>query len=168
MLGHLRIDLAHSLGIDVAADDRAEYIGGHKKPLGSQVFIGVLDKFRDHVGLAAASGHRLVKDHIPHGPLSGKTDVIELDLVEAGLLCFRSHLHQVVPDLLPVGIHPGHPLPVPVKAPVSQMQAPLRLFLRQPRIPEGHHPGDHIQAPFLQRCDEPLHILDIGTAGADL
>ena len=166
---HVLVHLSHRHGIDLAADDGPEHVRRHIDSLGGKAVVGVGRKFCDHVRLGTSPGLRLVEHHVPHSPLRAEADVVKLHLVEAHGRRLRADLHQVIPHLLAVGVHPGQPGTVPEHAAVRQLQTPFRLLLRQPGIPECHHPGDDIEAVLLLQLPDQLpHILHVGRAGLRL
>ena len=150
MSGHLAVILTHGLGVLAAADNGSEHVRGHHQALPGQSVVGIADELGDGLLLAAPLRVLRVKDHVLHGAVHRKADVIELNLGKSDLPRLLAHLHQVIPHLLAVGIHPGKPLVVPINAAVRNMEAPLRLLLRQVGVPKGHHPGDGVNIVILQ------------------
>ena len=116
MPGHIIIHLAHRIRVNLTSDNGAENIGRNEDALRRQLVIGIRNKLRDDVRLGASLRIRLVKCNLLHGAVRGKPDIIKLYLVKPDLRRLRAHFHQIVPDLLAVGIDPGQPLIVAVKA----------------------------------------------------
>ncbi len=161
MLCQLPIDLSDSLGIDLAVDDGAIHISRDKETLFLKPGIDILHTLADNVRAGAAIHICLADHHLLHPCFCTETQIVELDLLKAQLLCPQTDLHQIVPGLLLVGIHPDMVVAVPKQGPVSILQAPFRPHVSQPFIPEGRDPGDGIDAVILQPLKQPFHIPDI-------
>ncbi len=121
MFCHVSVALSHSVRIHTSADDGSEYVRRHIDPLFVQFFIGIVDKFCDDIRPAAALGVRLIINHVSHTFFCGKTNIVKLYLVKSGFVSPDAHLHQIVPDLLLIGIDPGQAFVVPVDASVRKL-----------------------------------------------
>ena len=56
-----------------------------------------------------------------HSLFCTKAHIIKLDLIKAHLMCLDSHIHQIIPHFLLVGIDPCHTLLIPVETAICQL-----------------------------------------------
>ena len=165
LLRHVLVFLAYGSRILLAAHDGAKYVSRHKESLLCQLIMCIAYEFRNCLGLIMPLGICVVKDNVIHGPVHGKPDVIELNLVKSRLACLFPHLDQIIPDFLLIGIYPCKALIIPVNLVIRHVKAPLRLLFRKIRVPEGHHPGYSIDSMLLKLYHKRRHVLDKNLAG---
>ena len=165
ILRHVLVFLAYGSRVLFAAHDGAEYVSRHKESFLCQLIIRIAYEFRNCLGLITPLGIPIVKHNVIHGPVHGKSDVIELNFVKSHLACLFPHLDQIIPDFLLIGIYPCEALIIPVNFVIRHMKAPFGLLFRKIGVPEGHHPGYGIDSVLLKLCHKSRHVPDKNMAG---
>ena len=160
VLCHGPVILAHDSRVRLPVYHCAEHVRRHLHSQRRKRLIGIGRKFCDQICLGFfQSFFPIIRFLI--GNFCGKTDIVKLNFVKAQGCRLLRHLHQVVPDLPPVGVHPGQPVPVHKDAAVLSLDAEIRPLRSQQRILKGHYPGDPVDILLAQPGKEARQIRDI-------
>ena len=166
--GHHRVVLSDRDGIDVGADDGSEDVGRHKYIFRCEAIRGEADELGDDVRLIHALGFFLRVDDVIHAAFGTEADVVELDLIEAGIGALLCDLDLIFPGVAVIRVDPGHAGIIREYAAVGLVVHPLRLHGREVGVTEGDDAGDGVDAMLLQSLHQGREVRDGVFGGADL
>ena len=158
--GHHRVVLSDRDGIDVGADDGSEDVGRHKYIFRCEAIGGEADELGDDVRLIHTLGFLLRVDDAVHAAFGTEADVVELDLVEAGVGALLRDLDLIFPGVAVIRVDPGHAGIIREHTTVGVMVHPLRLHRREVGVTEGDDAGNGVDAMLLQRLHQGRQVRD--------
>ena len=138
---------------EIAGGGKAEEIRRHANAERSQPLARVGEEALDRSRLRLLAAHR-IHDRVDIA-VAREPDVVELDLVEAGLRRRGGDVDDVSPGALVVRVQPREPRRVAPDGAVGPLQRELRPRRAQRRIGEGDDAADEIDAGLLggaRRC----------------